>query len=733
MPKPYFSEDVDPIIETKAQLHQLLAQAKEEEWTDLYLYGSDYMPTSAAEFHNVFHCKVRAKDLPRKLGNLSLIQKFALVELDIDTLPQDIEQLTNLNWLIISKNQLSHLPDSIGQLTNLRSLSVWDNQLSSLPDCLSQLTNLKLLDVTNNQLRSLPDWIGQLTNLQSLAVVNNQLSNLPKSIVQLTNLLSLELFGNPDLNLPPEVIYGGNAQQIITYYVENVITQSRPLNEVKLLVIGQGGVGKTSIVSALRGEEFNKNTPKTDGIAWHTWHWSINGDEIRINVWDFGGQEIMHATHQFFLSKRSVYLLVLNSREGEELSRLDYWLKMIALHGGNSPIVIAKNHCDQQYMKLNEADLVRNYPQIEAFIDTSAATGEGLDQLAHTIERAIDGLEHVRIPLGKAWFNVKRELEDVNVDFVGHPQYLRLCRKMGIQERQSQDLLLGFLHDLGIVLNFADDPRLRFTSILNPTWATEGVYRLLNDKKIGEDNGRFEYNYLSEVLDPKRYPEYRHLTLLDLMRRFEIVYDLLPEAQPNTYFLLPDLLPPSEPEFHFDIDDALGFQYLYPEILPPSVMTRFIVRANRLIHANILWLNGVMLSDGRNTALVRADTSRHVISLWVGGKRSTRRDFLAALRTEFGHIHATYTNLVIKRFVPIPDAPEYTASYSLLLEALDDGDPFVRIDGYGKVDPRELVDGVGTPQQLAEHITYNVTHNTTIGGDVHGSLHSAGRDVVAKG
>jgi internalin A len=42
-------------------------------------------------------------------------------------------------------------------------------------------------------------------------------------------------------------------------------------------------------------------------------------DQAHLNVWDFGGQEIMHATHQFFLTRRSLYLLVLSGRGAQRI------------------------------------------------------------------------------------------------------------------------------------------------------------------------------------------------------------------------------------------------------------------------------------------------------------------------------------------------------------------------------------------------------------------------------
>jgi internalin A len=89
---------------------------------------------------------------------------------------------------------------------------------------------------------------------------------------------------------------------------------------------------------ALRSEQ-----KKTEGIQITPWSLKLNGEEVRLHVWDFGGQEIMHATHQFFLTERSLYLLVLNGREGGEDADADYWLRLIESFGGNSPVIVVLN------------------------------------------------------------------------------------------------------------------------------------------------------------------------------------------------------------------------------------------------------------------------------------------------------------------------------------------------------------------------------------------------------
>ena len=57
----------------------------------------------------------------------------------------------------------------------------------------------------------------------------------------------------------------------------------------------------------------------------------------------------MHATHQFFLTRRSVYILVLDSRLNQEENRVEYWLKIIQSFGGESPVLIVGNKVTDQH------------------------------------------------------------------------------------------------------------------------------------------------------------------------------------------------------------------------------------------------------------------------------------------------------------------------------------------------------------------------------------------------
>ena len=108
----------------------------------------------------------------------------------------------------------------------------------------------------------------------------------------------------------------------------------------------------------------------------------LNGEEeARLHIWDFGGQEIMHSTHQFFLTQRSLYLLVLNGREGGEDADAEYWLQLIESFGGESPVIVVLNKIKEHPFDLNRRALQQKYPGIRAFLQTDCADKTGLAEL----------------------------------------------------------------------------------------------------------------------------------------------------------------------------------------------------------------------------------------------------------------------------------------------------------------------------------------------------------------
>jgi internalin A len=336
--------------------------------------------------------------LSPEIVQLITLQSLNLSFNQLSTLPGEIGQLTNLQTFNLSNNQLSSLPPKIVQLTSLRMLNLYRNQLSSLPPEIVQLTSLQWLDLSNNQLSTLPGEIAQLTNLQTLYLTGNQLSSLPLEIRQLPNLEKLDLRGNL-VPIPPEILVSNDVKEILDFYfrIQNP-NGTEPLYEAKFLIIGEGGAGKTSLAKKIEDEtyELQSDEKSTQGIDVIQWKFPYNGQEFRVNIWDFGGQEIYHQTHSFFLTERSLYALVADTRK--ENTDFYYWLNVVELLSDNSPVLIIKNEKQDRQCEVNERQLRGEFTHLEKVIATNLATNRGLREIKDTIEQYITRLPHVGTP-----------------------------------------------------------------------------------------------------------------------------------------------------------------------------------------------------------------------------------------------------------------------------------------------------------------------------------------------
>ncbi len=245
------------------------------------------------------------------------------------------------------------------------------------------------------------------------------LVELPKEIEQLKNLNELYLDNNP-LPILPEILGTSNQpEQLISYWVQHqkVGFEKKALNEAKMIVVGQGAVGKTSLVKRLVSDQFDRYESKTEGINIQKWHLKLNHMKIIVNIWDFGGQEIMYATHQFFLTTRSLYILVLNSRKNENQNQIEYWLKIIQSFGGDSPIIVVCNKCDEHEFDIDWSELLYKYPTIVSFVKkVSCKTGFGVEELRKVVQEELLKLEHIQDKLFVSWLRVKKRLEVMDDD-----------------------------------------------------------------------------------------------------------------------------------------------------------------------------------------------------------------------------------------------------------------------------------------------------------------------------
>lgn len=144
--------------------------------------------------------------IPDRISELTQLEKLYVGRNNLKYIPASIGELKNLKILSLQYNEIDSLPEEIGDLTSLEQLWLNQNKLTSLPESLGNLKELEILQAKFNQLDSLPNSIGECENLQFIYLNRNNLRSLPKSMAKLSRLKELYLSGaGPLLDVPEEM------------------------------------------------------------------------------------------------------------------------------------------------------------------------------------------------------------------------------------------------------------------------------------------------------------------------------------------------------------------------------------------------------------------------------------------------------------------------------------------------------------------------------------------------
>jgi len=506
----------------------------------------------------------RLNAMPDSITRLTNLESLDLCYNSLSAIPDSIIRLTNLQSLYLIDNHFTKIPESITRLTNLESLDLSENSISEIPDSITRLTNLQSLYLRFNSLSEIPDSITRLTNLQSLDLENNQITKVPAAICQLIKLSNLDLSKNPIAEPPLEVVKEGI--EAIRQYFKQIETEGIDyLYEAKLLIVGEGGAGKTSLANKIINPDYELcEEDSTKGIE--VLHWSFDrtdGNQFNVNIWDFGGQEIYHSTHQYFLTKRSLYLLVADTRK--EDTDFYYWLNVIELLSDNSPILIIKNEKQDRQREINVNQLRGEFENLKDVFATNLATNRDLGKILTEAQHQLNQLPHIGQTLPKTWVKVRHALENDPRNHINLNEYLQICKDNGFKERKDALQLSEYLHDLGICLHFQDDEMspLYQTVILKPKWGTDAAYAVLDNREVIANFGNFSNKALAQIWSADEYAG-MHGGLLELMKRFQLCYEIPPTiSHRKGIYIAPQLLTENQPEYTWDESENLIFRYTY--------------------------------------------------------------------------------------------------------------------------------------------------------------------------
>ncbi|MBD1996457.1 leucine-rich repeat domain-containing protein [Leptolyngbya sp. FACHB-541] len=553
-------------------------------------------------------------ELPEAISSLTQLQKLYLQRNQLVQLPEILDNFSQLQELLIFGNKLSCLPDSIVKLNNLQVLRMGENPfgrsldnlqwklmirlqevqiddigLEIMPSWLNDLPALRMLFVDANQLtellippdkfsnletlslggsflqggnplEELPEEIGSLNKLKNLSVGYCQLTDLPASVAQLKHLEELDLRINP-LNPDIAAAYEQGIEAVMQYLrarVEGEVT----LNEAKLILVGEGEVGKSCLLGALRGDEWVDGRPTTHGIEIKPMIVTSpdNRTEITLNGWDFGGQRVYRPTHQLFFSSSAVYLVVWKPREGPQQGFVKEWITLIKHREPDAKVLVVATHGGpgQRQPDIDRQELIDLFGNntIIDFFHVDSLLGTGITELREAIAKIAATLPGMGRSVPTKWQRIRELLENSGKTHLPYKDAIALCEEQGL-EGFAAELFVRVSHTLGYLIHYHYDPILRDIVILKPDWLAKAISFVMDDKNIRRRNGLVEFNYLSQIWsDPPfegetGYPKALHPVFLRLMEHFDLSYKVVLDPasrEESTTSLIAQLVPDNRPE-----------------------------------------------------------------------------------------------------------------------------------------------------------------------------------------
>ncbi len=117
---------------------------------------------------------------------------------------------------------------------------------------------------------------------------------------------------------------------------------------IKILTLGDSGVGKTSIIQKFVNDKFNQNMLSTIGVDFQSKEIIINNTKIKLKIWDTTGQEKYHSITNLFIKGSSIVILVYSVDLLSSFEGLDYWYKSIKenLEGNNYILAVVGSKSD---------------------------------------------------------------------------------------------------------------------------------------------------------------------------------------------------------------------------------------------------------------------------------------------------------------------------------------------------------------------------------------------------
>ena len=396
--------------------------------------------------------------------------------------------------------------------------------------------------------------------------------------------------------------------------------------EYRVMILGDSESGKSQILYRLRYP--NRKPTRfvgdvTPGIDIASRCFEINGEYVRVNFWDFGGQEILHSLHRLFLAKNTMYVIVLNTRNDNQDDQARFWLHYVELYATGAAVILVRNKIDQNpNASLNMPVLERLFKNTAFIMDDLPLSARDwsreefqtkfVDRLTEHISTTMDDTTKFSDEELKVYDTVRSHSSQQIVEM---STFRRICKGNLPPDTDINKLARRF-HEAGMLVYF--DTRANL--LVDPDWITDAIYKILERGVAYAINGIINYEDIENILYDDENIQYKKSQIdfvINIMRKYGLSYQCqkpvngLPEKE-----FIPVLCKRAEPD---DVQsfisqlDVIQMQIIF-RYLPVGVLHQLMVDIHKEMSKECVWLSGAKFkNDNGCTAVVTREKDRMII------------------------------------------------------------------------------------------------------------------------
>jgi Ras-related protein Rab-28 len=189
--------------------------------------------------------------------------------------------------------------------------------------------------------------------------------------------------------------------------------------DITVAIIGDGAVGKSSLINNFRNDGFVSVYKQTIGFEFYEKKINLRESPVSLRIWDIGGQSIHSKSFQQYIASSSAIFLVYDVTNTESFHNLDDWMRILKKHGVANNVYLVGNKVDmiaQRQVKLSQHNqFIEQHQQdpqnrLRGSLFLSAKTGENVVKAFYKV-----AAETLGQPLSEGELEVHDKILKVNV------------------------------------------------------------------------------------------------------------------------------------------------------------------------------------------------------------------------------------------------------------------------------------------------------------------------------